>query len=51
MQWSTEKDLRLFIQSKLSDDPRAVGLLYEELAKMRKAKRSEKAQAIIMVTA
>jgi hypothetical protein len=31
MQWSTEKDLRLFIQSKLSSDPKAVGKLYEEL--------------------
>jgi hypothetical protein len=31
MQWSTEKDLRLFIQSMLSTDPKAVGKLYEEL--------------------
>jgi len=31
MQWSTEKDLRLFIQAKLSADPKAIGLLYEEL--------------------
>ncbi|HTB23075.1 MAG TPA: hypothetical protein VK914_10245 [bacterium] len=31
MQWSTEKDLRLFIQSKLSSDTKAVGILYEEL--------------------
>jgi DNA-binding transcriptional regulator YiaG len=31
MQWSTEKDLRLFIQLELSG-PKAVGLLYNELA-------------------
>jgi DNA-binding transcriptional regulator YiaG len=31
MQWSTEKDLRLFIQSQLSKDPKAIGLLYHEL--------------------
>jgi hypothetical protein len=32
MQWSTEKDLRLFIQAKLSDDPAEVGRLYSSLA-------------------
>jgi hypothetical protein len=32
MQWSTEKDLRLFIQAKLSNDPAEVGRLYSELA-------------------
>lgn len=32
MQWSTEKDLRLFIQAKLSNDPAEVGRLYNSLA-------------------
>jgi DNA-binding transcriptional regulator YiaG len=31
MPWPTEKDLRLMIQSHLSDDPVAVGRLYGEL--------------------
>jgi DNA-binding transcriptional regulator YiaG len=32
MQWSAEKDLRLFIQAKLSNDPAEVGRLYSLLA-------------------
>jgi hypothetical protein len=32
MQWSNEKDLRLFIQTKLSNDPAEVGRLYSSLA-------------------
>ena len=32
MQWSNEKDLRLFIQTKLSNDPAEVGRLYRSLA-------------------
>jgi hypothetical protein len=31
MNWSTEKDIRMFIQSKLSADPEKVGDLYKEL--------------------
>ena len=33
MGWSTEKDLRLFIQSQLSRDPGALGQLYQELSR------------------
>lgn len=32
MQWSTEKDLRLFIQTQFSDNPADVGKLYGALA-------------------
>lgn len=31
MQWPTEKDLRLFIQTQFSKDPAAVGRLYNQL--------------------
>lgn len=51
MQWSTEKDLRLFIQSKLSDDPKAVGLLYGELTERPKARRGEKKVEMVKVKA
>jgi DNA-binding XRE family transcriptional regulator len=51
MQWSTEKDLRLFIQSKLSDDPKAVGMLYGELTERPKLSRGEKRVEMVKVTA
>jgi DNA-binding transcriptional regulator YiaG len=31
MSWALEKDLRLFVQSKLSKDPKRLAALYEEL--------------------
>jgi transcriptional regulator with XRE-family HTH domain len=45
MQWPTEKDLRLFIQTQFSKDPAAVGRLYAELAE-KPAAESGKHKAI-----
>ncbi|MES2201660.1 MAG: hypothetical protein V4498_05360 [candidate division FCPU426 bacterium] len=45
MQWSTEKDLRLFIQSCLSPDPVGVGRLYEQLTKKRRPSSGPTKQA------
>jgi hypothetical protein len=51
MQWSTEKDLRLFVQSKLSPDTKAVGKLYEELTARSDAERRSKAKGTELVAA
>lgn len=41
MQWSTEKDLRLFIQSRISKDMGEIGRLYAELAEKPAAEASK----------
>lgn len=51
MQWSTEKDLRLFIQSKLTQDSKAVGQLYEELTARPDAERKSKSKTAELVAA
>ena len=51
MQWSTEKDLRMFIQSKLSPDTNAVGKLYEDLTARSGAERKGQAKKVELVSA
>jgi hypothetical protein len=51
MQWSTEKDLRLFIQSKLSPDTKAVGQLYGELTAWSGAERKGQVKTRELVVA
>ena len=51
MQWSTEKDLRLFIQSKLTQNTKAVGKLYEELTARSDAERKGKSKTAELVAA
>jgi hypothetical protein len=51
MQWSTEKDLRLFIQSKLSPDTKAVGKLYEELTAWAGARQKSQLKSPELVMA
>ncbi|MFI5355535.1 MAG: helix-turn-helix domain-containing protein [Desulfobaccales bacterium] len=46
MGWSTEKDLRLFIVSGLSKDPKAVGLLYAQLTEQGAPKPAARATAL-----
>jgi|ERR1700722_490619 len=50
MQWSTEKDLRLFIQSKLSPDTKAVGKLYGELTAWAGVMRKSQVKISELVT-
>ncbi len=51
MQWSTEKDLRLFIQSKLKNDPKAIGKLYEELTERSLVSHKALSRTTELVTA
>jgi DNA-binding transcriptional regulator YiaG len=51
MQWSTEKDMRLFIQSRLSSNSKAVGKLYEELTDRPSADRKGLAKTRELIAA